>query len=97
VTGEDVRAQLAAARAEAEALRRQVAVQAEALREAAEREARLVRESDARAERLVALAAELDRYRVAARRTEPPVRRVEVRARESGAPRPPPPPPRKRS
>lgn len=81
---------------EVERLRRRVAALEAELAEAREREARLVRESDTRGERLIALAAELDRYRAAARREEPPARKVALRGKGGGAPKPPPPPPKRR-
>lgn len=80
---------------EVDELRRQLKSQGEALEAAHAREERLLLESDARGARLIALSAELDRYRATARRAEPPVKKLEVRPKEGGAPKPPPPPPKR--
>jgi len=80
---------------EVDELRRQLKSQGEELEAAHAREERLLLESDARGARLIALSAELDRYRATARRAEPPVKKLEVRPKEGGAPKPPPPPPKR--
>lgn len=82
-----------ALRAEVERLRARVAALEAQLADAKALEARLLEESEARNARALALAAEVDRYRIAARNAEPPTRKLAPQ-KSGGAPRPPPPPAR---